>query len=806
MLLSLNWLREFTPFEGSVQELSDRLTMVGLEVEDIRRPFEGIEKVVLGKVVVCEPHPDADKLTVCQVDVGLETLNIVCGAPNVAEGQIVAVAPIGTVLPGGLKIKKGKIRGVVSEGMICAEDELGLGEDHRGIMVLDSSLKPGTGFVEALALDETVLDVSVTPNRADCMSMLGLAREVGLAFGLPVTIPEFHHPESGVEASKSMCIDIPEPEFCPVYSGRFIEGVRVGPAPDRMRWRLLAIGQRPINNIVDVTNYVMFELGQPLHAFDMDLLEGGKIRVARAEQGMSLTTLDGQKRKLLSSDLLIWDGVKPVALAGVMGGANSEIHAGSSKVFLESAVFRPGTIRKTARRLSLPSEASYRFERGVDQLGSKRALDRAAAMIAAHAGGGLLPGVAQSEPLPWRENTITFRPEKARQLLDLPLDDTFCRTTIEGMGCRVDPGEKEWKVATPSHRLDLEREVDLTEELGRVYGLDRIPVRLPHVFKSLEGIGKGESEYAFWRRIKAWGRGAGLREAVNYSFVGQRDLDDLGLSASNRIPVMNPLSEEQDVLRTTLAPSLLHNLRHNLAQGAPRFRLFELARVYEADEASESTAREHGRLGLLLYGGRHDEVWPRSAGDREEADYADLKGLVEHLLTSLRLGEGTIGSDAAEYALLPDHPWLNPCVEAKFCDGSLGILGRLRPDIAEKYHARKAVWLAELDADFLARLCGDVKVGFAELPKFPPVRRDMTVIAADDLSVGKIFNEIELLRPPLLEEARLIDVFTPEESSERHLTVRLTFRHPSRTLKDKEVDKEREKVANSLVKTLSVRF
>ncbi len=806
MLLSLNWLREFTPFEGSVQELSDRLTMVGLEVEDIHRPFEDIEKVVLGKVVVCEPHPDADKLTVCQVDVGLETLNIVCGAPNVAEGQIVAVAPIGTILPGGLKIKKGKIRGVVSEGMICAEDELGLGEDHSGIMVLDPSLNPGTGFVEALALDETVLDVSVTPNRADCMSMLGLAREVGLAFGLPVAVPEFHHPESGADASKSMCIDIPEPEFCPVYGGRFIEGVRVGPAPDRMRWRLLAIGQRPINNIVDVTNYVMFELGQPLHAFDMDLLEGGRIRVARAEQGMSLITLDGQERKLLSSDLLIWDGVKPVALAGVMGGANSEIHAGSSRVFLESAVFRPGTIRKTARRLSLPSEASYRFERGVDQLGSKRALDRAAAMIAAHAGGALLPGAARSEPLPWREHTITFRPEKARQLLELPLDDAFCRTTIEGMGCRVESGETEWQVATPSHRLDLEREVDLTEELGRVYGLDRIPVRLPHVFKSLEGIGKGESEYAFWRRLKAWGRGAGLREAVNYSFVGQRDLDDLGLSASNRIPVMNPLSEEQDVLRTTLAPSLLHNLRHNLAQGAPRFRLFELARVYEADVASESTAREHGRLGLLLYGGRHDEVWPRSAGDREDADYADLKGLVEHLLTSLRLGEGIIGSDAAEYDLLPDHPWLNPCVEARFGDGSLGFLGRLRPEIAEKYHARKPVWLAELDADFLARLCGDVKVGFAELPKFPPVRRDMTVIAADDLSIGRIFNEIEVLRPPLLEEARLIDVFTPEKSSERHLTVRLTFRHPSRTLKDKEVDKEREKVANSLVKTLSVRF
>lgn len=360
MLVSVKWLREMVPFEVGVEELADRLTMLGLEMEEFTRPFEEIEDVVVGHVLTCEKHPEADKLSVCTVDVGGgEPLNIVCGAPNVAAGQKVAVAKVGTTLPGGLKLKKAKIRGVASQGMICAEDELGLGEDHSGIMVLSEDLEIGAKLVDALNLDDLVLDIGVTPNRADCLSILGVAREVAMAYGLPVTLPPLDiaafEDDSLAPVSKIMDIEVADPDLCPAYRGRVIEGVSVGKSPAWLRYRLLAHGMRPISNMVDITNYILLETGQPLHAFDLALLEGGKIRVAPAEDGMEFTTLDDQTRKLTGDDLLIWDGNRPVALAGVMGGANTEVNAGTSRVFLESAVFKPISVRRTARRLGIPS-------------------------------------------------------------------------------------------------------------------------------------------------------------------------------------------------------------------------------------------------------------------------------------------------------------------------------------------------------------------------------------------------------------------------------------------------------------------
>lgn len=802
MLLSLKWLRELVPYQGTDQELGDRLTMLGLELEEVIKPFEEIESVVVGHVVECAKHPEADKLSVCRVDVGQgELLNIVCGAPNVAAGQKVAVAPVGCTLPGGLKLKKAKIRGVASQGMICAEDELGLGEDHTGIMVLNENLKVGTPIIEALNLDDVVFDIGVTPNRADCLSVLGLAREVGMAFNLPVSLPKFELKESGPNASELVRIEIPEPELCPVYQCRIIENVTVGSSPAWMRYRLLAIGQRPISNFVDVTNYVQFELGQPLHAFDMDLLEGDVIRVARAEQGMKFITLDNQERKLNDQDLLIWDGDKPVGLAGVMGGANTEIHDKSSRVLLEAAVFRPGSIRKTSRRLALPSEAAYRMERGLDHPGSLIALNRASMLMAELGGGTLLPGVAMAEPLPWKNRTLTFRPERARKLIGIPLETEFCETTIKGMGCKIkkleDQAEETWEVEAPSHRLDLEREVDISEELARVHGMDRIPTVLPKVAVPLDDKDRGKNEYTFWMRLKNWARGAGLREAINYSFVGNKDLDVLGLPAEGRIPVMNPLSEDQDVLRLELAPGLLQNLRHNIAQGNDRLRLFEMAHTFIADPESDTTAREPGRMGLMLYGGRHDDAWPFV---REDADYMDLKGLVEHLLSSLYLPK-------PEFAMGEEHPWLSPCVAVTVQGKPLGLLGRVRPGIAEQYHGRKPVWMADLDVDLLRALSEGLVPEFEDLPKFPPVRRDMTLATPDGVSVGAILEAMRSHKTSIMESVRMVDSFAPEDGGgERNLTFRLTFRHGQRTLKDKEVDKEVQKVANTVQKALPVKW
>ena len=629
MLLSLKWLREFVPLEASAQELGDRLTMLGLELEDILHPYDGIKTIVVGHVLTKEAHPDSDHLAVCTVDVGQgEPLTIVCGAPNVAAGQKVPVALVGTTMPGGMVIKKAKLRGVPSFGMICSERELGLTDDHSGIMVLPEAFRVGDRLVDALDLDTEILEIGITPNRGDCLSVLGLAREAALAFKLPLTMPKVHVEEKGADWTSEWSIGIPKPELCPFYQLRLVEGVTVKPSPAWMRYRLHAVGVRPISNIVDITNYVLMELGQPLHAFDRDKLEGGRTEISLAREGERIVTLDGQERVLTASDLLIRDGVKPVALAGVMGGLETEISDASRAVMVESAVFRPETIRKTARRQSLPSEASYRFERGVDQGGSAYAMNRAVSLMAECAGGVVRTGACTLEPKPWIASVPTFRVRRAVDLLGMDVEPAFCADTLERLGCALDRGdEAAWKVTTPSWRQDLSREVDLIEEIARVKGMDTIPETLPAVSRPLERFGQPESRYAFLSRVKAWGSGLGLNEAENYSFVGHKDLDHLGLPKEGRIDIINPLTEEQNVLRTALAPSLLQNVRTNIAHGNMGVRLFEVANVFEADAASQTTAKERARLGLVMYGSLYDTAWPHAEMD---AGYADIRGLVEH--------------------------------------------------------------------------------------------------------------------------------------------------------------------------------
>ncbi|WP_147820982.1 phenylalanine--tRNA ligase subunit beta [Salidesulfovibrio onnuriiensis] len=800
MLVSFNWLREFVPFEGEAQELGDRLTMLGLELDSIENPFEAIEDIVVGHVVECEKHPEAEKLSVCKVDVGSEVLEIVCGAPNVGKDQKVPVAKVGSTMPDGMQIKKAKLRGVKSFGMICSERELGLSEDHDGIWVLPENLTVGEKLVDALNLERTVLDFDITPNRADALSILGFARETALAFDLPLTMPGLNLVEAGGNAADEMNIVIDDTELCPLYQARILRDVQTRKAPDWMRFKLLALGQRPISNIVDVTNYIMFELGQPLHAFDLDLIEGGMIRVAPAQDGMKFTTLDDMERKLTANDLLIWDGSKPVALAGVMGGANSEMHAGSRNVLLEAAVFRPGTIRKTARRLALPSDASYRFERGVDQIMNTFALNRAAQLMAETSGGSVVSGIAKAEPKPWQDRTHRYRHERCMKLLGLDLEPAFAKKVFELEGCTVDDSDShDWKVATPSHKLDLEREVDLYEEVGRVYGMDRIPAVLPRVSKSLEGgTVTAETEYGFVRSLKRWGMGAGLNEAINYSFVGDDDLDRLNLPREGRVNIANPLSEDQNVMRLELAAGLLNTLKHNIAQGNNHVRVFEVAKKFVQDSESDTETREQLRLGMLLYGPRHAAEWPWPQGD---ADYLDIKGHVEHLLEDhFKLG-------APECVLVKDHPYLSPCVEVKVGEECVGVMGQVKADVADYYHARKDVWLADVDAEKLWDMTRRNKIAFRELPKFPPSRRDITVIGPVTLPAQQVRDAIAEIKSPLLESISLVAEYVPEGvEEERNLSFRLTYRHASKTLKDKEVDKQHKRVVDELLKKLPVRI
>lgn len=798
MLLSLDWLKELTPYEGETEVLAERLTMLGLEVEEIFDPFAHVRDIVAGYVAECGPHPDADKLSVCRVDIGAdELLPIVCGAPNVRTGQKVAVAPVGTILPGGMKIKKAKLRGQRSAGMICSETELELGQDSSGIMVLPDDAVPGARLADCLGLENTVFDVSITPNRADCLSMLGLAREVATAFKLPLRVPGAPLSEDpDTDAREDMNIEIADPELCPLYQARLISGCKVVGSPEWLKYRLMAVGVRPVNNLVDVTNYVLMELGHPLHAFDRDLLEKDTIRVAPAREGQKMTTLDGVERTLNSSDLLILDGVKPVALAGVMGGANSEISDASQNVLLECAVFNPPTVRKTARRLALSSEASFRFERGVDQMGADLAVNRAAAMMAELSGGRVARNIVKAEPNPFCYWQVAFRPERANDLLALDTDRDFCRETLTSLGCEIQENDSQsWEVTPPSFRQDLMREVDLIEEVGRVYGLDRIPVHLPRVNQKLASQ-LDDRTYELEQMVRDWARGVGLNEAVNYSFVGGTDLDCLKYPREGRVCIFNPLSEEQDVLRTNLLPGMLQTLRVNVGQGVGRLRLFEVAHTFCQDPESETSTREQNRLAIMLYGERSARQWPFA---QEDIDYLDIKGIIEHLLQSFYLRDW-------EFDFEEDHPCLDPCVRIRANGEDLGVMGMVGPEQAREYKARGPVWYSGVDLDRLQELYFSQEIGFAELPKFPFVKRDMTVVAPLWMQYGRIRETIMDMDCRVLESVHLVDVYLPEGGEEKNLTLRLTYRDPEKTLKDKEVDKLHNSIARHVLDNLEVRF
>ena len=804
MLLSFNWLKEFVPYTGTAEELGDMLTMLGLELEEVLHPYEEINGVVVGRVLTCEAHPDSDHLHVCTVDVGAEEpLNIVCGAPNVAAGQLVPVAPVGATLPGGLVMKKAKLRGVPSFGMICSERELGLTEDHSGILVLPetnrSGRKPALGerFVDAYELDQEVLDISITPNRADCLSVHGFARIVGAYLGLPVTLPSVDLHEVGEDMSQAVPVDVQDGGFCPSYTGRILKGAKVAPSPAWMRYRLHGVGIRPISNLVDVTNYILMELGQPLHAFDHNKLSGGRIIVRTAKDGEELTTLDGQKRVLKEGDGLICDAEKPVALAGVMGGLETEITDESQSVFLECAVFRPRSIRVTARRLGLNSEASYRYERGVDPTGMSFALDRAAALMAELSGATVCRGVCACTPQPWVAPEVRFRRSRAEDLLGVSLTDEFCAKTLESLGCIVDRSKgDEWTVKTPGWRYDLTREADLIEEVAIFKGVDNLGETLPAIPQTLADFGMPESRHAFMMRIKHWASGLGLNEAVNYSFVGNKDLDFLGLPEEGRVNIMNPLTAEQDVLRTELAPGLFQNVRQNIAQGANGVRLFEVAEAFCLDSASDTTVREVRHLGMVLYGSRYDDVWVHEEADM---DYVDLKGLVEKLFAYLRL-------PLPSFAVV-EHPYLVPAVRMTAADGTVvGVMGRLKPALADAYLARKAVWYADVDMDYLRAASQGSRPVFRPLPIFPAVRRDITFIASRSMHVETLLQSIRSVKTSLLEGVELLYVYEPKDSEDRNITCRLTFRKADRTLQDGEVDKEREKIASAVVKSLGVKI
>ena len=813
MRISTNWLRDYVETSLSAEELGDLLTMSGLELEEIERVGVDFPGVVVGHVLETSQHPNADRLTLCKVDVGEgEPVQIVCGAPNVAGGQKVAVAAVGSMLmlpsrenPAervAVKIRKSKLRGEVSQGMICAEDELGLGDGHDGILVLDNSAEIGQPFGEYLqatgrSKSDAVLDLAITPNRPDATSHIGVAREVAALTERPLKMPEIASVEAGGEAAEQISVEIEDPEGCPRYVGMVIRGVKVGTSPDWLRERLEAIGLRPINNVVDVTNFVLHEFGQPLHAFDYDLVAGHKIIVRRSTKGEAITTLDGEERKLPEGALLICDAERPVAVAGVIGGANSEVSEATTNLLLESAYFEPVSIRKAAKALGLQTDASYRFERGVDPTGQARAAARAAQLIVEVAGGEIVPGLVDAHPMPHTPLTVILRPERVAKVLgiEVPIDDIT--RLLTAIGFEVEEGDGGLRCTIPPFRPDIEREIDVIEEVARLWGFDRIPSPATAAVPLVPAGDTPEAKLLDAVRMRLIG--LGFRELYTNSLVPEETAERFAAASwagaeVEIVKTLNPISQDMSAMRPSLLPGLLGVVAYNQARGAESLRLMEFGHVYTRSTDSSDPVEgyhEHTSLILGITGTAKQKGWNT---DARAVDFFDLKGVLEHVLGILGLPEITETPSTEPDALTAYR------LELHVGERRLGIIARVSDELAEARDLRAPLFVAELNADLLAELAHrDGNLRYEPISRFPAVDRDLAVVVGDTQPVGPMLTTIRETAGPLLQSARLFDLYRGGRIGGGQKSVAFALRFlAGRTLRDEEVDGRIRKVVKAL--------
>jgi phenylalanyl-tRNA synthetase beta chain len=774
MKISLQWLRDYVDVDASPEEIAKRLTLAGLEVEGVARLGDA-EGVVVAEVLSAKKHPNADALTIVTVTDGGAPTEVVCGAPNVpAAGGKVAWAKPGARLPKLGVLEPKKIRGVVSPGMLCAEDELGLSEDHAGIIHLPADAKVGS---DAMAdLRDVVFEVNVTTNRPDCLGHIGIAREVAAAFGVQLKKPKL--PELGSKGSPEAQVKVEDTSGCPRYIARVIEGLRVGPSPAWVQRRLRAVGVRPISNLVDATNYVLMEYGQPLHAFDYDKVSDHTIVVRRAKAGEKMKTLDGVERTLVATDLLICDASRLVAIAGVMGGAESEVSLATTRVLLESAYFDPYSIRRTSKRLGLHTEASHRFERGVDQeAGVWGASVRCAALLAEWGGGKVREGAVDVHPNPARPRDLAVSRSATRRLLGVDIEAKEMVKLLGSIELAATAKGDEIQVKVPTFRPDLTREVDLIEEVARLYGFDRIPATIPLTSRAPEPSGDPQAESA----RDALGA-MGLDEAVTYGFVAPEKLAAAGYSGP-LVRVMNPLREDTAVMRTTLVVGLLDALRTNLDRGNADVRLFEIGSVFLPRQGAP-LPDERRTVGVLLCGRR--ESWLAAA---EPFDFYDLKGVGERLLE--RLGAADLPWTQGESA-----PFLHPGVSARI--GEAGFAGEVHPNVREKFGVEARCFYLELD---LERLPAAAPVRFEALPRFPSIGRDVSFFIDVGVPAAAIAAAIRQLQEPLLVAFRVDEDYRDPQrvpAGKKSMLWSMTYRASDRTLTDAEASSAHEKVIQHL--------
>ena len=807
MRLPLTWLHEYTAPDLSTRELATRLAMTGTEVDRIHQHgVPSTDHFVVGKVLTCVQHPDADRLRVCTVDVGEdEASQIVCGAPNVDAGQTVAVARPGAVMPGGMKLKKAKLRGVESAGMICAEDELELGVEHDGIMVLDDHIPAGTPLAEVLPLSTEVLELEVTPNRPDCLGVYGVAREVHAITGAPLAPPPWDDDPGDMpddeDSPAGIEVVVEDPDLCPRFTARVFEQVKIGPSPVWLRSRLIAAGQRPINNVVDITNYVMLLTGHPLHAFDLDRIAGGRLVVRRGVDGETMTTLDGQERTLDRDILVIADDDGPTSLAGVMGGQRSEVEPTTTRVLMEVAVWDGPNINRTSHRLALRSEASSRFEKRLSPESAMAAQAVAAQLMIELAGAKLAPGTLDVAAAAPADAVIHLRDARVSGLLGAPVARERSAEILTALGFGVADAHDGLDVTVPHwRRVDVTREADLIEEVARVDGVDGLPATIPPNRTGLPGrLGAGQ---LLRRRAEDVLVGRGLAEVVGWSFTDPGLLDRLllpdGHPLRDVVVLENPMSEAQSVLRPTIFGSLLDIARHNAARGTADIAIFESGNVYRRHgaDATEATspANEHHALGALLTGAARPATFAET--DPPRADVLTAKGLVDAVLGALHV---------PWEAVQTTRPFLHPgrAGEIRSAGEILGIFGELHPTVAANWDFDEPVAVLAIDLGKVRALAPELAT-YQDLTTYPEMRQDLALTVGDDVPAARVLQVVRAAGGRLVTGAEVFDVYRGGQVGEGRvsLALHLAFRAPDRTLTEEDVTPAREKIVAALATEL----
>ncbi len=809
MNISYDWLKSLAPgLSENPDELAERLALLGAPVEKITPVSAGLEEVIIGRVKTVRGHPNADRLSLCEVDNGEEVVQVVCGAPVVDPGGFYPFAPVGATLPGGLELKRAKIRGEYSNGMLCSEKELGLGRDSSGIMLLSGEVSAGQSLIEALGLDDVRMDVEVTPNRGDWLSHVGIAREVapggvaGVALApVPGASPLALEVKSGERevSHGGVTIRIDEPEQCYRFLGVIIRGVKVGPSPQWVVARLRAVGQQTINNVVDATNFVMLEMGNPMHAYDLGELEGSSLIVRRATEGETMQTLDGLEHKFDSEMLLIGDTAVPHDIAGIMGGMHSSVTSDTTDILLECALFEPKSIRRTCRALGISTDASYRFERGVDPEGHLPAVERALEVILAIAGGEVDGPIMEVLPRPWNASVLTLRPARVEQVLGVRFDDAELGALLTPLGFTVQNGggeaggDGDLSVIVPGFRsYDVTREIDLIEEITRAHGYDRFPEDLVAARPTTV---EDHPLFQLEDRLRTVLSVGGLFEATNPAFAPEHE---------GEVEISNPISMEESRLRTYLIPGLVRNVEYNFARGARDVRLFELGTVFHAAGAGEPP-REDLHVAFVITGRREPEHW---SGSGEAVDFSGMKALAETVLEESRWDEPAVRVPAAEDSAVDSaREFFVPSTSVALTAGDgtpTGAAGQLRPELVDAPAWAGEVWAMELTLP--AEPVAGTTPHYRPLSPFPGVDRDLALLVPYDVPTSAVSDEMWEVGDALLERVTVFDLYRGEGVDEGHrsLAFRLRLQAWDRTLTDKEVDRVVEKIVNRLREGLGV--